>query len=141
MSCFRCSVNFLLKNNAKIWLVMFIVLLAFGACDESGSTTFKVDYTEFEKAGSDSLDVYVTDIAGNLRINGHLKVVDGRVELLMVNPQVDTVWVELFEAGADIDIDRQFEKQSGNWKFKYSLLEIDDESPYGNYEFEITYDN
>ncbi|MBN1768098.1 MAG: hypothetical protein JXR50_11755 [Prolixibacteraceae bacterium] len=120
---------------------MFIILLAFGACDESGSTTFKVDYTEFEKAGSDSLDVYVTDIAGNLCINGHLKVVDGRVELLMINPQVDTVWVELFEAGTDIDINKRFEKQSGNWKFKFSLLDIEDESPYGNYEFEITYDN
>jgi hypothetical protein len=141
MSCFICSINPLLNKNIKTWFLLLIAVVAFGACDESGSTTFKVEYTEFEKVNVDSIDVYVTDIAGSLSVNGHLKVVDGRAKLLMINPDVDTVWVELYEAGTDIDISKRFEKRTGNWKFKYSLMEAEDVSPYGNYEFEITYDN
>lgn len=135
------SMLLMMKKCSGFVVLVSIVLMFLYSCDESGKTTFKVEYTEISKTTIDSLDVYVTDAGGKLNLTGNLNLIDGQCELLMINPALDTVWLKVFEPDTDVTFNEVFDRNQGHWLFKYSLTEYDDLVPFGNYEFELTYEN
>jgi hypothetical protein len=131
----------MLKRSVAGILGILILILFMVSCIESGSTTFKVDYLEFSTTKNDSLNVYYTDATSPLMFSGTVELIDGRCDILIVNPEADTVYNQTYLPGEKISINEEFDRINGYWKFKYWLFELDDELPYGNLEFEFTYEN
>jgi hypothetical protein len=123
-----------------VWGFLVVALFAV-SCDESGVTTFKVDYLEFSQQKNDSLNVYLTGATSPLLFRGEIEMIDGRCDLLLVNSESDTVYNKTLLPGEAVTIKEEFEPVDGDWKFKYRLTEYEDELPFGNLEFGFTYEN
>jgi hypothetical protein len=131
----------MLKRNVAGIIGLLIIIGFFVSCVESGNTTFKVEYLEFSTTKNDSLNVYYTDAASPLMFSGKVELIDGRCDVLLVNPEADTVFDQTYLPGEGISINEEFAPVNGNWKFSYRLSEYEEEQPFGNLEFQFTYEN
>jgi hypothetical protein len=131
----------MLKRSVAGFLGILIIILFMASCVKSGSTTFKVDYLEFSTTKNDSLNVYYTDATSPLMFSGTVELIDGRCDIILVNPEADTVYNQTYLPGENISIKEEFEPVNGYWKFWYRLTEYEEELPFGNLEFQFTYEN
>ncbi|MCF8363733.1 MAG: hypothetical protein K9G70_14035 [Prolixibacteraceae bacterium] len=130
------------RKSIGFYIWPFLVAVVFAvSCVESGSTKFRVDYMEFSQQKNDSLNIYFTSATSPLFFSGEIELIDGQCDILLVNPENDTVFNEAYFPGDGVTINEDFEPVNGDWKFKYRLTEYEDELPFGNLEFEFTYEN
>ncbi len=123
-----------------VWGFLVVALFAV-SCDESGSTRFRVNYLEISQQKNDSLNVYLTGATSPLLFTGNVELIDGRCDVLLVAPESDTVYNKTLLPGEAVSINEEFEPVDGDWKFKYRITEYEDELPFGDLEFEFTYEN
>lgn len=131
----------MLKRSFAGVLAVMIVFLMMVSCDESGNTTFSVDFLEFTSERSDSLSIYFTSASGPLLFTGDIEIIDGRCDILLVNPENDTVFYNTYLPNETVTINEKFDPINGYWKFNYRLGEYEEELPFGNLEFQFTYEN
>jgi hypothetical protein len=128
--------------NCKLsnYFYSLIVLLGlFASCDESSVSIYSLSEEDFTEELVDSLKANIEKNGGSISLDGQLKLIEGKCTIYLVNPDGDTLFTESYSATNSFSIDEQFDRELGEWVFRYQVEELDDVDPSGSLEFNLTY--
>jgi hypothetical protein len=106
-----------MKTNTVLILTLFIVI--FASCERESYINFGFD----SPVNKDSKGIVVVDISHSydrVFLSGHIRLSEGAVEVILVNPNGVTVFSKTLVAPDELHVNETFEATRGFWKMEYT---------------------
>ena len=126
--------------NSRFIIIIGLLLLVWG-CDEKVNSVYRIELEEFKNIAADSLLINVDMNGAIINLKGELILTGGACTMYMRNPELDTIYSQLFDMPGKFSLNESFLREEGEWAFFYELLELDDELPTGSLWIKVNYSN
>ena len=127
------------------YFIPIILLLTILGCSESVTSTYDLTKSGFTKAVKDSIVVEISRTNSTLQLTGDLSLIDGECEVILYDPNIDTLIVnedttiqqriiynKIFQATDNFSISEYFEPVAGTYKLYYLVANFNGVAPSGS---------
>jgi len=124
----------------KIDILFIGIIFLLSGCDETSKSVVSVK-NDFTTVGKDSMIATIENAGDQLNLKGNLDLTAGEFSIYLSNPSGDTIYSESFKDSGNYTVNENFDRIIGNWVFSYSIVKIDDSTPSGSFDFDLSYND
>jgi len=121
--------------------ILFIgIICLLSGCNETSKSVVSVK-KDFTTTGKGAITATIENAGTQLNLKGKLDLTAGEFSIYLSNPLGDTIYSESFKDSGNYKINENFDRIIGDWVFSYSIIKIDDTTPSGSFDFDLSYND